>query len=260
MYQDINFEIVDNIATITFNRPKKLNTITLTMMDEINEAIGQIAANSTVRALIIKGSEKVFGTGVDLESIPPQLKTAQETYSFAYDLYKMIDRIENLTIPTIAAIGGYALGGSLEIALGCDFRVASEKAKIGLPEIKIGAIPSGGGTVRLPKLIGSSRAKEILFSGDPISAGEALQIGLVNKVVPEEDLFVEAKKMADTFARRAPLALAMLKRLVNTADNVGKEQALANEAGCAATLFYTEDKVEGIQAFLEKRPPIFKGK
>ena len=169
-------------------------------------------------------------------------------------------KFEEFKKPIIAAIGGYALGGGLELALSCDIRIAGEKAKLGLPEVKLGVLPAAGGTVRLTRIVGTGKAKEMMFIGNPINAQEALRIGLVNAIAEDQHLMEEAMKMANILAQRAPIAMTMIKQAVNSGAQLDMESALENESKCSGILFNTNDRIEGMAAFLEKRKAVFTGR
>jgi enoyl-CoA hydratase len=257
-YNTIIYEQDEAIAYVTLNRPKSMNSLNSELIGELNSAIDAIVANNEISVVIIKGGEKFFAAGADIKEID-NISSPVEAHNFVSRVQSVINRIELIPKPVIAAVSGYALGGGCELALACDIRIAAENAMFGLPEIKLGVIPGGGGTQRLPRLIGTGRAKELLFTGDPINAQEAYRIGLANKVVPLESLLDEANKMASVLLERPGVALMMNKIAVNDGMNMDMRSALAYEVRCFATLFSTEDQKEGIQAFIEKRKPNFKG-
>lgn len=257
-YNTIIYEQDKAIAYITLNRPQSMNSLNSELLAELDSAIDATVANNEISVVIIKGGEKFFAAGADIKEID-NLTSPLEAHNFVTRVQSAINRIELIPKPVIAAVSGYALGGGCELALACDIRIAAENAMFGLPEIKLGVIPGGGGTQRLPRLIGVGRAKELLFTGDPINAQEAYRIGLANKVVPLESLLDEAKKMASVLIERPSVALMMNKIAVNDGMNMDMRSALAYEVRCFATLFSTEDQKEGIKAFIEKRKPNFKG-
>lgn len=257
-YETLLVQVDDGIGTITLNRPKVLNALNNQVIMELGEAALELGRNDSVRVVIITGGDKVFAAGADID----QMATAT-TVDFATDdqpAHRAFNAIENMPKPVIAAIAGYALGGGCELALVADVRIAADTAKFGLPEIKLGILPGIGGTQRLPRLIGAGRAKELLFSGDFISAEEACRIGLVNKVVPAEELFVEARRMAKRFASQGAVALRMAKSCVNEGLRMDLEAGLQYEQRCFSILFSTEDQKEGMKAFIEKRKPNFQGR
>jgi len=258
LYETILLEQKEAIGIITLNRPKKLNALNRKVVSEMGTAIKEFRDSTGIKAVIITGGEKVFGAGADIDEIS-QLSVF-DSYLYSKDIHHLFLEIENLPKPVIAAIGGIALGGCLELALSCDVRLASEKAKLGVPEINLGLLPGAGGTQRLPRLVNSGWAKWMLFSGQPISANEAYQIGLVQKVVPEGEVLNEALKIAADFANKPGLALATIKDLVNTGMGLELPSALKYESRGFGMLFSTEDMHEGTKAFMEKRKPQFRNR
>ena len=253
------FEKEEQIATITFNRPKKLNTLTEESFSEINTALDAVAADKDLRVLIITGGEKVFSAGDQLA--PNQEVTGTRWSEYMAGLFhNTVNRIANLPIPVVAVIAGYALGGGCEFALACDIRIGSNDSKYGLPEIKVGVIPIGGGTVRLPHLVGPGWAKHLILTGDFIDADTAFKIGLITKLVSTEELMAEAKKMAVKLAKLPPIQLRLCKMSINNSMNVGLDAGLLFEERIVPMLSGLEDVKEGITAFTEKREPIFKGR
>lgn len=255
-YKMLILQIEDGIGTITLNRPEVLNALNNQVFTELVQAAEEMAQNQAVRVVIITGGDKVFAAGADISQlvITNALEASQDgTSNRAFNL------IENLPKPVIAAVAGYALGGGCELALIADVRIAADNAQFGLPEIKLGVIPGAGGTQRLPRLIGAARAKELIFSGEFITAEEAWRIGLVNKVVPSDQLFNEAWKMAKRFAGQGAVALRLAKSCINEGLRMDLEAGLHYENKCFSILCATEDKKEGMQAFLEKRKPHFQG-
>ncbi|SDI13948.1 enoyl-CoA hydratase/isomerase family protein [Desulfosporosinus hippei] len=257
-YETILVEIEDGIAMLTLNRPAVLNALNDQVFSELAEAAAKIGNDPSVRVMIITGGEKVFAAGADIGQMASA--TAVEVTISDRPSHRALQIIENMPQPVIAAIAGYALGGGCELTLVADVRIAADNAQFGLPEIKLGILPGAGGTQRLPRLIGAGRAKELIFSGDFIKAEEALRIGLVNKVVPADLLFSEAKKMAKRFADRGAVALRMAKSSVNEGLRMDLEAGLQYEHKCFSLLFATEDQKEGMKAFLEKRPAKFLGR
>jgi len=218
-----------------------------------------LAQDSDVGIVIITGAgEKAFVAGADIKEMKDM--SPLEARNFMHFGQGVFNDIENLPKPTIAAVNGFALGGGCELALSCDMIIASEKAKFGLPEVTLGIHPGFGGTQRLPRLIGSAKAKELIFTGKMIDANEALRIGLVNKVVPPENLMDVAKALAQKILKNGQLAIRLVKSAINAGLNVPLEKGLAYEAVTQGLAFTTEDKNEGLEAFLEKRKPNFKGK
>jgi enoyl-CoA hydratase len=254
-FNHILITVEKTIAHIVLNRPKVLNALNRELVSELHDAVRNIRENSAIRVLVISGSEKNFAAGAD---IAPMAELAPlEAREFCFN--DAFNALEDLPIPVIAAISGYALGGGLELALACDFRICSEDAKLGSPEIKLGIFPGAGGTQRLPKLIGISRAKEMIFLGRNIDARTALDYGLCDKVV-QGDPVEEAYALASQLAERPPVALQNAKRVINY--GIGRElrTGIEFEEEIWADLFMTEDQKEGMKAFLEKRKPNFKGR
>jgi enoyl-CoA hydratase len=247
-----------NIATVVLNRPEKLNALNATARSEIVRALQESREDKDVRVLILSGNERAFCAGADIEELRA-INTTHGAYRHSRDFQRVFDEVERFPKPTIAAIGGYALGGGFELALACDFRIAAEGARFGLPEVVLGAIPAGGGTQRLPRAIGTAKAKEILFLGEPIDAQEAWRIGLVNRVVSADQLLHEANAIARKLVTRPALALETLKAVVDTGSNLDLSSAIELEARSFAMLFSSRDFVEGTTAFVEKRPPAFIG-
>jgi len=258
-YENILYSKEDRIAIIRLNRPDRLNALNKKLMGELEDAIDKIAADDEIRAVMITGDERSFAAGADIKEIK-EIEDAAKAFDFAKGVGRVYNKIENLEKPTVAVICGYALGGGCELILACDLRIASPDAKFGLPEINLGLLPGGGGTQRLLRLIGVTKAKELLYLGEQIGAEEALKIGLINRIYPKESIFEEGKKLTKKLANQAPVALRLIKSLVNTGINLDLKGALENELKAFSILFSTEDKVEGINAFLEKRKAEFKGR
>jgi len=248
-----------SIAKITLNRPKQMNSLSRELIAELNTAINLIGKDNEIKVVIICGSEKFFCVGADLKDLAAVI-SPEEAYQFLKNVYTSFVRLEKLDKPVLAAISGLALGGGLELALACDLRICSTTASFGVPEIALGAIPAAGGTQKLPRLIGITKATEMVLTGQPINADEAYRIGLVNAVVPGERMMEEVSKMADQLASKPPLALGVAKSAMKTGMNMDLESAIEFERRCAAFLFSTEDLKEGIKAFVERRKPSFTGK
>lgn len=258
-FNTIRYEKENHIAIIILNRPKSMNAIDSIFIREFHQLFDEIKDDDEVGAVIITGSEKVFAAGADIKEIGG-IGTPAEAHEFVNEVQSLFNKIESLEKPVIAAVSGLALGGGCELTLVCDIRIAAENSHFGLPEIKIGVLSGAGGTQRLPRLVGIGRAKEMLYTGDPIDAEEAYRVGLVNKVVPVESLLDEAKKMATELMKRPAYALKMIKACVNNGFNMDLRSALAYEARCFEFLFSTEDQKEGMKAFMEKRKPLFKNR
>ena len=256
-YETIIYEEQDGIGILTLNRPRVLNALSPQLASEAEEVLDEAASKAGIKVVIIAGSERAFSCGADVGGGVPKLVTPRRHEANVITFVEFVSQFEK---PTIAAISGYCLGGGCELALACDLRVASLTAKFGLPEIKIGLLAGAGGTQRLPRLIGLTKAKELLYSGDSVDAQEAYRIGLVNKVVPLESLMEEAKKMARVLMERPPLALKLIKKCVDIGMQIDLSSGLQYERKCAELLFGSEDAKEGVSAFLEKRKPTFTGK
>jgi enoyl-CoA hydratase len=255
-FENIIFEQVPPLAILTINRPEVRNALNQKSWQEIQEVLDEVSRNDELKVLIITGAgEKAFIAGSDIKAL--RERTMVETLD--NQLQALLRNIEALKKPVIAAINGYALGGGCEVALACDIRVASEKAKFGQPEINLGIMPGAGGTQRLARLVGPGVAKELIFMGRIIDAEEAYRIGLVNKVVPHGQLMDTVKDMATTIAKKSPLTLSLAKLVVNTSFDTDITTGLAIERLGQTIIFGSSDRKEGIDAFLEKREPNFKG-
>lgn len=257
--KNVILEKENNIGIISINRPDALNALNSDTLSDLKTAIEQVKEDDEISIVIITGvGEKAFVAGADIKEMKDM--SPLEARKFMHFGQGVFNDIDNLPKPTIAAVKGYALGGGCELALSCDMIIASEKAKFGLPEVSLGIHPGFGGTQRLPKLIGSAKAKELIFTGEMIDAQEALRIGLVNKVVPIGKVMEEAKVLAQKILKNGPIAIRLVKSAINAGLNVPLEKGLAYEAETQGLAFATEDKNEGLEAFLEKRKPNFKGK
>ncbi|MDP6560613.1 MAG: enoyl-CoA hydratase [Candidatus Binatia bacterium] len=244
------------VTTIQLNRLPKKNSFNNAMRHEVETALQDLTNDPKQKAVIVTGGEEVFCAGADIGEIL-EASTAELTYKHAREFQLLFDQIEALPQPVIAAVAGYALGGGCELALACDFRIASEGTRFGLPEIKIGAFPGGGGTQRLPRLIGTSKAKEMILTGDMIGVEEALACGLVMKVVPKGKLLEEAEGLATKLAALPRLAMEASKRVINKGIEIDLGSGLEMEARSFGNLATSHDLKEGTQAFLEKRKPNF---
>lgn len=258
MFENLLFDTAGTIATLTVNRPDKRNAVDNATLEEIDQVLAQVEKNPELRVLIVTGAgEKAFVAGADIQELDKRdfirgrvdTRRRQEVYT----------RIEQLEIPSIAAINGYALGTGLEIAMACTLRVASSKASLGQPEVKLGIIPGCGGTQRLPKLVGIGRAMEIVLTGDPVNAEKALAMGLVNKVTEPDQLMAEVHKLAETLASLPKLAVQYAKEAVLRSSEGSLAGGLAHESYLHALSCATGDKKEGVASFLEKRKPNFSG-
>lgn len=258
-YENILVEKREYITLITINRPKALNALNSKTLTELAQVMDEIALDSSVRVVILTGSgEKAFVAGADISEMNE--KTPMEARYFSQLGHKLMNKIESLPQPVIAAVNGFALGGGLELAMACDIRLASENAKFGQPEVNLGIVAGFGGTQRLPRLVGSGRAAEILLTAEPFDANEAYRIGLVNKVFAKEDLLEEAMKMAQKIASKAPIAIQLTKSAIYKGENMDLISGQAYEAEVFAETFNTEDRKNGFKAFLEKTQVTFQGK
>ena len=246
------------VATVTLNRPDKLNALNLTLVRELGEAIAALEADASVQVLILTGAgEKAFAAGADIAAMAAM--STSEAKGFADLGHAVGARMEAARCPIIAAGNGFALGGGCEIALACDFIYASEKARFGQPEVSLGVIPGFGGTQRLARRVGIGRARELCFTGAIIGAEEARSIGLVNAVVPHGELLGKVAEVARLIASRGPVAVAQCKRVLARGADVTLQVANELEAQAFASLFGTRDQREGMEAFLNKRPAAFTG-
>ena len=256
-YKYLNTAVEGPIGIITINNPKA-NALSGPLVKELDLAFQEFEQNNAIRVIIITGyGEKFFVAGADIKGFVD--KNATEGRAQGRQLQLTFNKIEYSSKPVIAAINGYCLGGGLELAMCCDFRYASENAQLGQPEIDLGLIPGAGGTQRLPRLIGKGKAKELMFSGLRISAKEALDLQLVQKVFPLDSLLEETKKMANLLAKKSPIILQHLKEVIDRGTEINIDAALVLEADKFGLCFSTNDKIEGVNAFLEKREPNFKG-
>ncbi|MCC6314165.1 MAG: enoyl-CoA hydratase/isomerase family protein [Thermomicrobiales bacterium] len=245
-------------AILTFTREERLNALDAPTFHDLLAALTAIDADPDIGVLILTGRGKAFVAGADITGYID--RTITEYVEFQRLGRRVYDLIERLRQPVIAAVNGYALGGGFELVLAADLVVAAESAKLGLPEAKLGLLPGGGGTQRLPRLIGRNKAKELLMTADFISADEARELGIVNRVVPDGELPSAAHALADRILKRAPLAVQMAKQLVNDGLEASLPTAITLEMGMTATLYPTADAQEGIAAFIEKRPAQFRGR
>jgi enoyl-CoA hydratase len=259
----MNFEYIivteqyqPNIALIQLNRPKELNALNLQLMGELRDALKVLDANKSVRCIVITGNEKAFAAGADIK----QMSDKNAIDMLLIDQFSIWDQIKKTKKPIIAAVSGFALGGGCELSMICDMIVASETAKFGQPEIKIGVMPGAGGTQRLTRAIGKARAMEMVLTGKFISANEALSYGLINKVVPVELYLQEAMKLANEVATYAPISVQLAKESVNYTYQSHLDEGLINERKNFYLLFATQDQKEGMAAFVEKRTALFEGK
>jgi enoyl-CoA hydratase len=259
MFELLTYAKEGFLGVITINRPKVMNALSNALVEEFDKVFDLVESDEELRALIITGEgDKAFMAGADIRELEARdfIKGRQQTRR----RQEVFNRLAEMKVPVIAAVNGFALGAGLELAVACTLRVAVEEAKFGSPEVNLGIIPGDGATQRLPRLVGFGRAMELVLTGDFIDAAEAYRIGLVNQVVPQAELMEAAKKLAGKIAKKAPLAIQFAKEAVNRSLEVGIYEGLAHESYLHALACATEDKKEGVQAFLEKRKPDFKGK
>ncbi len=256
--ETIIFEKRENIAYITFNRPEVLNAISTQLLTDLRQAIDEIERDKEIRVVIITGAGRAFMAGADISQLAKM--NPLEVNEWNHRIIEYFGALEKLKQPVIAAINGFALGGGLEVALCCDIRITAENAKLGQPEVSLGIIPGGGGTPRLPRTVGRAKAMEMLLTGDMIDAQEAYRIGLVNKVVPEGEALKAAEEMAARILKRGPLATMLVKDAVVIGKDLPLDAAIEYAHKNLTLCFASEDTKEGLSAFLEKRPPKWKGK
>ena len=256
-YKNIIFDLKDGIATITFNRPEVLNALNKELLQELSTALDEIEEDEDIRALVLTGAgERSFIAGADIKELAGF--NALHAKSFAETGQISLNKFQALPIPVIAAVNGFALGGGCEIALACDFVYASENAMFGLPEINLGLIPGFGGTQRLPRLTGKNMAKEMIFTGKMLSAAEAMEIGIVNRVFPLKSLMDETFKVAGIIASKGKVSLRAAKQAINNGMNVDLGSGCNIEIDAFALCMASKDAKEGTTAFIEKREPNFK--
>lgn len=257
--KNLLFETSDGIATVTVNRPDKLNALNALTMEEFAWVFEQVSADDAIKAAILTGAgQKSFVAGADINEFlaMDMLKVLEHTKRGL----QILNEMEGLNKPLIAAVNGFALGGGCELILACHLRVAAENARFGLPEVSLGIIPGFGGTQRLPRLVGKGKALELIMTGDMIDAQEAYRIGLVNKVVPQGELMETCRNLAKRILSRGPLAVRLAMQAVHVGLNVDLESGFRHESTLGAICFASEDRAEGVQAFIEKRAAVFKGR
>ena len=257
-FKFLTLEVADRVATLTVNRPDKLNALNDATIAELGHAIDQIRVDDSVRGAILTGAGRAFVAGADISELSNQTPVlAMARARAGQDVFR---RFETCPKPVIAAVNGFALGGGCELAMACHIRIASEAAKFGQPESKLGLLPGYGGSQRLPRLVGKGRATQLLLTGEMIDAAEAYRTGLVNKVVPADRLMAEARDMMKTILANGPLAVALCIEAIDRGLEMSLEEGLILEASHFGLLAATEDMREGTRAFVEKRAPVFKGK
>lgn len=252
----VELKIEEGIAVISVVRPEALNALNREIVDEMDKLIDQVSEDSSVRCLIFY-SEKNFAAGADIKAMAECDEEGAKAFAFS----PVYNKIADLPLPTIAAIEGYALGGGMELAMTCDMRIAGEGAKMGFPEVTLGIFPGAGGTIRVPKVVGEAFAKELIFTGDAVGAERALQMGLVNRVAADGQVYEEALKLAKRIAKRGPVAIRMVKDVIRRGlEEPEQNKAIEIEAEQWAKLFNTYDQKEGMKAFIEKRKPVFENR
>lgn len=258
MAENIILDRTDRIARITINRPDKLNALNIRTRQEMAEALDELRSDDAIRVVVITGAgEKAFVAGADINEFAGRTAVQQRAVMKAKSIFTAAEEFPK---PLIAMINGFCLGGGCELALACDIRLAGEKARFGQPEINLGIIPGGGGTQRLTRLIGEGRAMQMILSGEMIDAQTALRFGLVNEVHPVDQLEARTMELAARIAEKSPIALAMAKTAVKNAARMTLREGLDSEIDLFALCFSTEDKEEGVRAFIEKRKPEFSGR
>lgn len=259
-FQTLLYEKADGVGTIRLNRPEKLNAINFEMLEEMGSLLKEIMLDEEVRVILLTGQGRYFAAGADLDILS---KLEPESFRLNQTRYwnRVFCDLEDMKKPTIAALNGPAIGGGVELALCCDLRYAVEEATLRLPQIDFGLVPDAGATLRLPLLVGSARAKELVLTGDPVSAQEAVRLGLVNRVFPQEEFVREVGEIAGKMARKPPLALGAGKQLINGGiQKADIKSGLEEVTDAQSFLTTTEDYREGVRSFFEKREPVFRGK
>jgi len=251
------FEVEENIALVTFNRPEALNALSPDLMMEFGDILDKIAADESIAVAVLTGAGKAFVSGADIQAMSEF--TPLQINNYLSTGHEILFKIESLPQPVIAAVNGFCLGGGNEIAMACDFVYASEKARFGQPEIKLGIIPGFGGTQRLPRLVGKSLAKELCLTGEFIKSETAQAIGLANKIFPPDKLMEETMKTAKLIASHGRASVRAVKQVIDRGAQIELRSACALEVGAFTAVFSSSDAKEGLKAFLEKRNPEFKG-
>ena len=244
---------------IRFKRPERRNAISVSVMQDMLRAFGDVDRDPSIRGVVITGGDSYFSAGADLREVPQLMGAPASAVEYMTLWRRLNATIESLSKPVIAAIEGFCLTGAFELALACDLRVAGEGATFGITSAKIGTVPGSGGTQRLPRIVGVSNALDMLFSAEPIDAQHALRIGLLNRLVPKGQALATAKEMIALYEQRAPLSLKLLKRAVYAGVQMDLASAIEYESYIVTTIYQSKDRVEGINAFLEKRPARFTG-
>lgn len=254
----ITLEVQDHIATLTINSPPA-NALSSTLLKELDKKLDEIERDLSVKVVILKGEGRFFSAGADIKEFT-SLQASPDYEVLSRNGQKIFDRMEHFHIPIIAAIHGAALGGGLELAMACHIRIVSNNAKLGMPELNLGIIPGFAGTQRLPQLVGTAKAYELILTSEPISGEEAAKIGLANQSVVEEDVFTTAENLAEKIAAKSKPSITKIMQLIPYAKVSSFEEGAKKEAHAFAEVFGNEDATEGIQAFIEKRKPQFRDK
>jgi len=258
-YANIVYEKKEKVATITLNRPKALNSLTTALLREMHDALQDAENDENINIIVLTGAgDRAFCAGADISEV--QYLSPVEARDYSLSVHEHTRYMERIRKPIVAKINGFCLGGGLEIAMACDFRIASDKARFGQPEVNLAVIPGGGGTQRLTRLVGRTKAMEIDMLGDMIDAAEAHRLGLINQVVPGEDLDKAVDELIQKLLSKSSVVLGIIKLAINKGIEMDLDRALYYEAECFGSALATEDSKEGTKAFLEKRKPEFKGK
>ena len=259
VFKNVKIDKKENIATVTINRPDALNALNKETLRELTQVVKDLEKDKSIRVVILKGAgDKAFIAGADIKEMKDM--NVLEAKQFAELGHRFLRGIQHSRLPYIAMVDGYALGGGCEVLMACDIAIASKSSKIGQPEINLGVHPGFGGTQNLSRLVGRARAKELLLTGDNISAEESFRIGLINRVVDSDKLVEETEKIASKIASKSPVQIAFIKDLVNKGTDIDLHSACALEVSYFSSGFSTDDQKEGMEAFLEKRKPKFTGK
>ncbi|BDG46230.1 enoyl-CoA hydratase [Parageobacillus sp. KH3-4] len=246
------------VADVTFSRPPA-NALSSAVLKELSSLLDELEEDENVRVVLLHGEGRFFSAGADIKEFT-SIKSSEEAVKLSRAGQQVMERIEQFAKPVIAAVHGAALGGGLELAMSCHIRIVSDNAKLGLPELQLGIIPGFAGTQRLPRYVGFGKAAEMMWTSEPIAGTEAVQWGLANRAVPEEQLLKEAKELAKKIAQKSPISIRATLRLLNSFKEKPFQEAVREEAELFGSVFTTEDAKEGVQAFIEKRPPTFRGK
>ena len=262
MYENLLYQLADNgVATVTLNRPERMNALDSAIKSELASVLAEIESSEEIRVLVITGAgEKAFCAGKDIKEVSDGNSSPLEFYQEQRRTLQLFSSLESCPKPTIAAINGVALGGGAELALCCDLRLLSARARFGLPEARLGVIPAGGGTQRLARLVGPSKAKELMFLCEHLNADQCVRAGIANRVFPDEHFIERVMEVAAQMADKSPLALQAIKRAVDGGLQANMGPGMQIELLSASMLFDTDDKREGLKAFSEKRAPAFKGR